>query len=299
MTKSQAWIEAIRPRTLPLSLSGILFGSAIAFQNGFIDWTIFALALSTTILFQILSNLANDYGDGVKGIDNADRIGPTRAIQSGVISKNEMKTAVILTSILSFIAAGALIYVGAQTMSSTIIWFYVILAVLCVVAAITYTVGKKAYGYHGMGDIMVFTFFGLVSVLGVFSLYTNYFDWNNLLPATTIGLLSAAVLNLNNMRDYASDKKAGKNTLVVIIGLEFAKLYHVLLIFGAVATLFVFLTNQNRSIGFIAAIPIVSLAFHVMKVAKVQATKEFDPELKVVSLSTFGIAILYFASIWF
>src|SRR5690606_27783416 len=153
MTKSQAWIEAIRPRTLPLSLSGILFGSAIAFQNGFIDWTIFALALSTTILFQILSNLANDYGDGVKGIDNADRIGPTRAIQSGVISKNEIKAAVVLTSVVRSIAAGALVCVGAQTMPSTILCFHVILAVLCVVAAITYTVRKQAYGYHGMGDI--------------------------------------------------------------------------------------------------------------------------------------------------
>lgn len=299
MTKKQAWIEAIRPRTLPLSLAGIIFGSAIAFIEGFINWTIFTFAILTTLLFQILSNLANDYGDGVKGTDNHERVGPTRAVQSGIISQKEMKTAVIVTSLLSITSAASLIYFSSKEMPTTVIWSYAGLAIFCIIAAITYTVGKRAYGYHGLGDIMVFIFFGLVSVLGVYSLYTKAFDWNNVLPATAIGLLSVAVLNLNNMRDYASDKKAGKNTLVVKMGVDYAKLYHTLLVLASLVMLFFFLLETHSAIHFIALLPAVSLFLHLMKVAKVRTTKDFDPELKVVALSTFAISVLYFASIWF
>lgn len=299
MTKKQAWVEAIRPRTLPLSLAGIIFGSAVAFKSGFADWAIFSSAVLTTLLFQILSNLANDYGDGVKGTDNNDRIGPTRAVQSGIISHKEMRTAVIVTAFLSIVSAVALIYLGAKDMPITVIWSYAALAIFCTFAAITYTVGKKAYGYHGLGDIMVFIFFGLVSVLGVYSLYTKTFDWNNLLPAASIGLLSTAVLNLNNMRDFASDKKAGKNTLVVKMGADYAKLYHTLLILAALITLFIFLLRSGEVIGFISFLPAISLFLHMMKVARIRTTREFDPELKVVALSTFAIAVLYFASTWF
>lgn len=299
MTKKQAWVEAIRPRTLPLSVSGIIFGASIAFQQDAINWTVFALAISTTLLFQILSNLANDYGDGVKGTDNADRVGPMRAVQSGVISHKTMKIAVIFTAFLSLISAVALIYFGTQQMPTSVMLIYGVLAIFCVIAAITYTVGKKAYGYHGLGDLMVFIFFGLVSVLGVYSLFTKTFEWTNLLPATTIGLLSVGVLNLNNMRDYASDKKAGKNTLVVKMGIDYAKMYHTLVIVVAIVCLVAFLIEKKSSIGFISFIPAIGLLFHLMKVAKVRTTKEFDPELKVVALSTFFISIFYFISIWF
>ncbi len=294
MTKKQAWIEAIRPRTLPLSLAGIIMGSGIAFYQGFGNWIIFGLALITTILFQILSNLANDLGDGMKGTDNHERIGPTRAIQSGLISHKEMKIAVIATSILSAISASILLYYGAQGMTMNIIAFYSILAVLCVLAAITYTVGKKAYGYNGFGDVMVFLFFGLVSVLGVYSLYTKLFDWNNLLPACTIGLLSVAVLNLNNMRDYASDKKSNKNTLVVKMGPDFAKLYHVIIIVIALICLFAFLVKFNDLLLFVCLLPTIILGIHLQKVMKTKSAKEFDPELKKVALSTFGISVLFF-----
>lgn len=299
MTKKQAWVEAIRPRTLPLSLAGIVFGSAIAFKEGFVNWTIFTFSILTTLLFQILSNLANDYGDGVKGTDNHERIGPTRAVQSGVISHKQMKRAVIITALLSIISAATLIYFGSKEMSTTVIWSYSGLAVFCTLAAITYTVGKKAYGYHGLGDIMVFIFFGLVSVLGVYSLYTKTFNWNNLLPAASVGLLSVAVLNLNNMRDYVSDKKAGKNTLVVKMGVDYAKIYHTLIVLASLVILFFFLLETHSAIHFIALLPAISLFLHLMKVAKVRTTKEFDPELKVVALSTFAISVLYFASIWF
>lgn len=299
MTKKQAWVEAIRPRTLPLSLAGIIMGSGIAFYQGFGNWLIFGLALITTILFQILSNLANDLGDGMKGTDNHERIGPTRAVQSGLISHKEMKVAVIATSVLSAISASILLYYGAQGMTMNIIIFYSILALLCVLAAITYTVGKKAYGYNGFGDVMVFLFFGLVSVLGVYSLYTNLFDWNNILPACTIGLLSVAVLNLNNMRDYASDKKSNKNTLVVKMGPDFAKLYHVITIMIALICLFAFLVNVNNLFLFLCLMPTIIIGIHVQKVMKTKSAKEFDPELKKVALSTFGISVLFFIATLF
>jgi len=292
MTKKQAWIEAIRPRTLPLSLAGIIMGSAIAFMNGFVDWIIFGLALLTTILFQILSNLANDLGDGLKGTDNADRIGPTRAIQSGIISSKEMNFAVVFISVLSLVSAGFLIYFGTKEMTTETIIFYSILAVLSVLAAITYTVGKRAYGYHALGDLMVFIFFGLVSVLGVYSLYTKTFEWLNILPAISIGLLSVSVLNLNNMRDYQSDKKANKNTFVVKIGPDMAKLYHGVIIFTALGCLIYFFTFFDKPFVFLSALPGVALVLHTMKVMKTRQAKDFDPELKKVALSTFAVSVI-------
>lgn len=294
MTKNKAWLEAIRLRTLPLSLAGILMGSGIAFFNGFVDWIIFTLAMITTILFQILSNLANDLGDGMKGTDNKERIGPMRAIQSGLISQKEMKLAVILTGIFCIISSASLIYVGSQNMPFQTILFYGILAILCVIAAITYTVGKRAYGYNTLGDVMVFIFFGCVSVLGVYSLYSKQFDWLNILPAIAIGLLSAAVLNLNNMRDFASDKNAGKNTLVVKIGPNFAKMYHVLIIFIAIVSHFYFLTFFQQPIVYLSLLPTITLLIHTQKVMKTKFAKDFDPELKKVALSTFAIAFIFF-----
>lgn len=293
MTKNKAWIEAIRPRTLPLSLAGIIMGSGIAFFNGFVDWRIFSLAMITTILFQILSNLANDLGDGMKGTDNNDRIGPMRAIQSGIISQKQMKVAVIICGILSLISSALLIYFGTHNMPFETIIFYAILAVLSVVAAITYTVGKRAYGYNALGDVMVFIFFGLVSVLGVYSLYSKQFEWINILPAITIGLMSTAVLNLNNMRDFSSDKKAGKNTLVVKIGPDFAKMYHVLIIMIALGCFVCFLMELEAPIFVITLLPFIVIGFHIQKVMKTTSAKNFDPELKKVALATFGIAAIF------
>ena len=292
MTKSQAWIKALRLRTLPLSLSGIIIGSAIAKYNGFWDWNIFLLSLLTTVLFQIVSNLANDLGDSIKGTDNKDRVGPMRSVQSGLISKNEMRNAVVMTSIVSLLSAGTLIYIGTTNLPISILWFYCGLAVACIFAAITYTIGKKAYGYYGLGDIMVFLFFGLVSVLGVYPLYAKSIDWIIMLPACSIGLLSTAVLNLNNMRDRTNDAKSGKNTLVVKIGADWAKLYHTLLVLGGIICHLMFLVTINHPIAFIGLLPGIILMLHLQKVMKTKNPKDFDPELKKVALSTFGIAVL-------
>lgn len=292
MSKFSAWVQACRLRTLPLSLSGIILGSFIAKSHGYWDWKIFILALITTVLFQIVSNLANDLGDGMKGTDNAQRVGPERAIQSGKISEKEMKTAVILTAILSFLSALALIYFGTKEMEPKIIYFYIGLALLCILAAISYTVGKKAYGYHGLGDLMVFIFFGIVSVMGVYPLFAKKMDWLLMYPAESIGLLSVAVLNLNNMRDYKNDAKSGKRTMVVKMGPNFAKMYHCVVILLALVCMAYFISKTGNEKAFIGLIPGIYLLYHIRLVMQTTDPKNFDPELKKVALCTFGIAVL-------
>ena len=292
MSITKAWVGATRLRTLPLSLSGIILGSAVAYFNGYFNVISFSLAIVTTVLFQILSNFANDLGDSTKGTDNDNRVGPTRAIQSGAISSKEMKFAVILTSILSLISAIALIYTASQTLTTSTIWFYVGLSLACIAAAIMYTVGKSAYGYHGLGDLMVFIFFGGVSVLGVYSLYAPVFLPENILLAVFIGLMSVAVLNLNNMRDYSNDKASGKNTLVVQMGPNSAKFYHVLLVIIAIMSLALFIEKTGEPLLFFALSPIVLLFIHLRKVLGVKELKDFDPELKKVALLTFFISLL-------
>ncbi len=300
MTKSQAWIHALRLRTLPLSLSGIILGSFVAKAAGFWNATIFAFAMLTTVLFQVLSNLANDLGDSQKGADNAGRVGPQRAVQSGVISFAEMKKAVVFTSFLSLLAAGTLIYFSAVGKSSMFWLAYSMLAVFCVLAAITYTIGKKAYGYNGLGDVFVFIFFGLVSVLGVYNLFPSDFSWSqfawtNLLPASTMGLLSVAVLNLNNMRDRINDSQVGKNTLVVKLGPKYSKMYHAFLIYGGIIThtIFVISFNASNQFAVISLLPCLILILHLRKVMATVDARNFDPELKKVALSTFGISVLF------
>lgn len=300
MTKSKAWVHAFRLRTLPLSLSGIILGSFIARSAGYWNSEIFGFALLTTVLFQILSNLANDLGDSQKGADNAGRVGPERAVQSGLISMKEMRNAVILFALLSFASAAYLVYIGTRDKSAGTLFTYGILAVFCILAAITYTVGKRAYGYHGLGDVFVFIFFGLVSVLGVYNLYLASFSWadfrwENLLPASTIGLLSVSVLNLNNMRDRSNDSKVGKRTMVVKMGADAAKFYHAFLVFGGIATyaVYIFEYHHGNKWALLSLLPVIVLVGHLRKVMRTTDERGFDPELKKVALSTFAISVLF------
>ena len=290
--KIKSWLEAFRLRTLPLSVSGIIMGSFIAKSKGFFwDSSIFIFALLTTILFQIVSNLANDLGDSLKGTDNENRVGPARTVQKGDITPSQMKKAVLFFSVLSLIAAGYLISISAPKMSVQTIYIYIILAFASVIAAITYTVGKKAYGYYGLGDLFVFVFFGLVSVMGSYTLFSKVFDWSTVFPAVTIGLLSVAVLNLNNMRDQVNDKLSNKNTIVVTLGFNRAKFYHVGLIICSLISMLIYF--KLELIGLIYAIPFVILFIHLKKVVQVLDPKEFDPELKKVALSTFFLSVFF------
>lgn len=290
------WIEAARLRTLPLSMSGIIVGSFVAYKQGFWDWSIFILAMLTTLFLQTLSNYANDLGDSFKGADNEDRVGPMRTVQAGKITQKQMVVGTIVMSVLSFATAIPLIILGTSGMPSSVLWVYVILALLSIFAAITYTVGKKAYGYNGMGDVMVLVFFGLVSVLGSYSLYSKVFDWTLITFAVSIGFLSIAVLNLNNMRDHENDKNVGKKTLVVMIGFERAKIYHSFLIITAFLGVLCFIFLQEWWLSLIALLPFVILFIHLVKVRKTKEPKHLDVEMKKVALSTFGIAILFLIS---
>lgn len=286
------WIQAARLRTLPLSVSGIIVGSFYAMHQGVFDGQIFSLAMLTTLGLQILSNFANDYGDGVKGTDNETRIGPERAIQSGAISVKQMKNGIILTSILTFLIAVLLIYVsfGKENFFYTLL--FLVLGVASIVAALKYTIGNSAYGYRGLGDVFVFLFFGLLSVLGSYFLYAKEFDWLLVLPACAIGLLSTGVLNLNNMRDELSDKASNKNTLVVKIGGKKAKIYHFTIVIVAMLSLLVFAFAKFQPVQYVFLIGFIPLLLHLKRISAYQNPKQYDPELKVLALSTFLLSIL-------
>jgi 1,4-dihydroxy-2-naphthoate octaprenyltransferase len=296
------WVEAARLRTLPLSVSGILVGSFYALASPtenvltptqVFSWKIFGLLLLTTLGLQVLSNFANDYGDGIKGTDNEDRIGPKRALQSGVISPKAMKTAIIITAILTFIAAILLIYTAFQFTYFYYSLFFLLLGIIAITSAIRYTVGQSAYGYKGYGDVFVFIFFGIVSTYGSYFMFAKVFDLTLVLPAVAIGFLSVGVLNLNNMRDEVSDKKAGKNTLVVKMGGEKAKQYHYFLVITAMVLLLIFGFVKNFAIDqFLYVIVFLPLTSHLLRVKRAANLADLDLELKRLAISTFLVSLL-------
>lgn len=294
MIKFKSWLSAARLRTLPLSISGILIGTAIATREEYFSIVIFSLALATTLGLQILSNFANDYGDFIKGTDNADRVGPQRALQSGIISKNEMFYGMILTSLITFMFAIGLIYVSFGTENFLISVIFLILGIAAITAAIKYTVGDSAYGYKGLGDVFVFIFFGIVGVYGCYFLYAERWNPVVLFPAFTIGALSAGVLNLNNMRDQRADKVAGKNTLVVKLGPEKAKKYHYLLLISAFSFMILFSALTFEGIeDLLYVFAFIPLLLHLKRVMNNKDPELLDPELKILALSTFLLALLF------
>ncbi|ELZ8934490.1 1,4-dihydroxy-2-naphthoate polyprenyltransferase [Cronobacter dublinensis] len=231
VNRTQAWLESLRPRTLPLAFSAIMVGSALAWWQGYFDPVITLLALLTAGLLQILSNLANDYGDAVKGSDKPDRIGPLRGMQKGAITAPQMKRAILLTVALICLSGLALVYVACRSMADVL--GFLALGALSILAAITYTIGTRPYGYMGLGDISVLVFFGWLSVLGSWYLQAHTLISPLWLPATACGLLAAAVLNINNLRDIDSDRRNGKNTLAVRLGPQAARRYQAALLAGA------------------------------------------------------------------
>ena len=289
----KSWIKAARLRTLPLSLSGIIVGSSVAYADGFFRLEIFVIAMIVTIGFQVISNFANDYGDGVKGTDSSERIGPQRTLQSGEITPVQMLMAIKISAVITLLIALYLIYIafGAENIIFSII--FLALGLASIYAALKYTMGKNAYGYSGFGDVFVFLFFGILSVCGSYFLYSHTLNLIIFLPAITIGLLSVGVLNLNNMRDRVSDKNSGKNTLVVKIGGEFAKYYHYYLLISAFpATLLYTSINFSSAKQFLFIIAFVPIFNNLLYVYKNNDPKDLDPELKKLALSTFFFSIL-------
>lgn len=302
------YIKAARLRTLPLSISGIIVGGALGLQDYiyntedflfcsstsyFWQTAIFWLAIVTTIGFQVLSNFANDYGDGIKGTDD-NREGESRMVSSGAITPKQMKMAMIITGAISLILALLLIYVSFGKDNFLFSIIFLGLGVTSIVAAIKYTVGKSAYGYSGFGDAFVFIFFGLLAVVGTYFLYTKNLNFTIFLPATTVGLLSTAVLNLNNMRDIVNDAKVSKNTLVVKIGAKSAKIYHYALIISSfLFSILYVIIKFNSPLQFLFVLAYLPILKHLFFVYNNKEELLLDGELKKVALSTFLFSILF------
>ncbi len=294
MSKTKAWIHAFRLRTLPLALSSIILGSLLAAAEERFSLKIFILATLTTLFLQILSNLANDLGDSISGADNKDRIGPERAVQSGVISKKEMKKMLFVFISLSLITGSYLIYEGLQLISMQEGLILLGVGILAIGAAINYTMGKNPYGYSGFGDLFVFLFFGLVGVLGTYFLHTASLNWLTLLPAITLGLLSVGVLNLNNMRDIENDSKTGKTTIVVKMGSRNAKTYHfILLIFAMLSACLYTILEWEGAVQLLYLISFPFLIKNSVVVMKNTNPRELDPELKRLALTTFLFSLCF------
>jgi 1,4-dihydroxy-2-naphthoate octaprenyltransferase len=238
ISRTRAWLESLRPRTLPLAFASIVVGASLAWWQGVFDPAVTLLALLTAGLLQILSNLANDYGDAEKGSDKPDRIGPLRGMQKGVITQQQMKIALIITVVLICLSGLALVSVACHSLADVL--GFLLLGLLSIIAAITYTVGTRPYGYMGLGDISVLIFFGWLSVVGSWYLQSHSLTFSVFLPATASGLLATAVLNINNLRDIDSDRENGKNTLAVRLGPVLARRYHVGLLMGALLCLALF-----------------------------------------------------------
>ncbi len=300
MTKLLVWIQAFRLRTLPLALSSAVVGSFLAYADGYFKWSVFLLTLLTTLFLQVLSNLANDYGDSVHGTDNTNRLGPERTVQSGKITKLEMKKMIWTFSILSFLSGSLLIFFGLQNAQVGLILLFFGLGIAAIVAALKYTIGKKPYGYSGFGDLFVFLFFGLVGVCGTYFLFTNEFHFRLLWPAAAIGLLSAGVLNLNNMRDIVNDTNSGKITIVVRLGSEKAKIYHVALVILSLFSGIIYtLQNWMSPIQFLFLLSVIPLGYHLYQVFANHVPEKLNNQLKILALTTFFFSITFSLGLFF
>ena len=268
-------------------------GSFLAASKGSYNGLILVFCVTTTIFLQILSNLANDYGDTVHGADNEERKGPSRTVQSGAISLTAMKRAVGVFIFLSLVSGLILLHIAFGRNWNSLL-FFLGLGVLSIVATITYTVGDKPYGYVGLGDLSVLFFFGLVGVMGSSYLYLQSIQWNFALPAMSCGLFSVAVLNINNIRDIDSDQKAGKYSIPVRIGREKAILYHWALLFSGMATSVVFTMLNSQSYWqwlFLLVIPL--LIKNGIGVTKNKEAKRTDPYLKQMAITTLLFVLLF------
>jgi 1,4-dihydroxy-2-naphthoate octaprenyltransferase len=288
------WIEAARPRTLPLALSCILMGCFLAAGSGIFSWPVAILSVLTTIILQVLSNFANDYGDAVNGKDTELREGPKRAVHSGQISPASMLRAIIVFSILALVSGILLLTVALRDAPASAFWVFLGIGTACIIAAITYTAGKRPYGYVGLGDLSVLIFFGWVGVLGSSYLHTHIWDWGLLLPASSCGLFAVGVLNINNIRDIESDRATGKNSIPVRLGRDKAVRYHwAILITGmACVLLYTILHFSNyTSLLFLLSFPL--FVKNGLAVTRLTKASELDPYLKQMALSTLLFVILF------
>lgn len=287
------WIAAARLRTLPLAFACIILGNLLAAHDGSFDITVLSLSLLTTLFFQVLSNFANDYGDGVKGTDD-NRKGEKRMVGSGMISHSQMRAAVYLFVFLSFVSSALLSYLALIDQGWPWVLLFIALGSLAILSAVFYTVGDSAYGYSGWGDFFVLLFFGWVGVAGSYFIQTGEMDWSILMPATAVGLLATGVLNLNNMRDIQTDKIAGKFSIPVRIGLPYAKIYHIALILIAFDLALIYANQYGGSAWrnlYWICLPL--LLWNIWSVTKAWQARDFEPLLKRLALTTLLFSISY------
>jgi len=292
MSSIKPWLAAARLRTLPLAFSCIILGNFLAANEGSFDGSILILSLLTTLLFQVLSNYANDYGDGVKGTDD-HRKGEKRMVSAGIISRKSMKRAVYLLVVLSFISASLLSYIALIDSGWTLVLLFIALGCLAILAALFYTIGDTAYGYSGWGDFFVLLFFGWVGVMGSYYIQTAQLSLDMLMPSSAVGLLAVGVLNLNNMRDIQSDKVAGKFSIPVRIGLPWAKAYHVALVVIAFDLAFFYAQMKGGDVWrnlFLLTAPL--LLWNLSSVFKAWKSEDFEPLLKRLAITTLLFSIL-------
>jgi 1,4-dihydroxy-2-naphthoate octaprenyltransferase len=288
------WIEAARPRTLPLALSCILMGCFLAASTGQFSWPVALLSVLTTTLLQILSNFANDYGDAVNGKDTELREGPIRAVHSGSIPASVMLRAIIVFSALSLVSGISLLTIALRGAPANTFWVFLGIGIACIIAAITYTAGKRPYGYVGLGDLSVLIFFGWVGVLGSSYLHTHVWNWDLLLPATSCGLFAVAVLNINNIRDIESDRATGKNSIPVRLGREKAVRYHwAILSIGMLCVLIYTIQHFSNytSLLFLLSFPL--FIKNGLAISRLKKASELDPYLKQMALSTLLFVVLF------
>ena len=310
MATLKAWVKAGRPRTLPLAITCVLIGASISLSdsylptNGFPDskfYIVLGLTLLTVICLQVLANFANDYGDFKKGTDGPERL--DRAMASGEISENEMKYALIATSMTAFILGCSAVFFAFDFdfSKSAVTLFFITLGCGSIYAALRYTMWSGSYGYKGLGDIVVLLFFGYIGVLGVAYMLSGGFSFYWLLPATFSGLMSVSVLNLNNLRDCENDAKSGKNTIVVKLGFKNAKLYHATLLIVSWTVMFPFLFGIHDLPVWKGGLWYVLIALiqlkHLVFVMKTTKPELLDPELKKISLTAFVVALFMFLTV--
>ena len=295
MTSIKAWISAFRPRTLFLAIGTTICGTGLAMSYGQYSWLVFVLTSLTAIFLQLLSNLANDLGDYQHGTDvTGKRVGPTRAVQSGAITPKQMKVAVYVTMGLSAMVGLSLIYVALQFMDYKYILLFLILGVAAIYAAIKYTSGKNPYGYKGLGDIFSFLFFGPVPVVGTYFLHTHSLDFMPWLPAIGLGFMSAAVLNINNMRDMENDKESGKITIPIRIGLRKAKIYQLSLVVGMILCFTIYgIMYLSEWFQFLYVVVFTLFILIIKNIFAIKENRFLDPYLKYTSMSTFLLSLVF------
>lgn len=285
------WFEAVRPRTLVLAVAGVVLGVLLAAARGPVQWRTAALTLLTAVLLQVLSNLANDYGDSVHGADDHNRVGPTRAVQSGRVGRRQMLAAVLLSAALAVVSGLALVWSAVATIGVPAAVVILALGAAAVWAAWAYTGSAKPYGYVGLGDAMVFLFFGLVAVLGTSYLQTGGFAALDALPAAAFGLLAAAVLNVNNLRDLAGDRAAGKLTVPVRLGARGGRAYHLALLAGAPTLALAAALLEWRSVWQLLVLVTLPALAALQRQVNAREGASLDPLLKRTALTALAFAV--------